>query len=348
MGNERAEQRRSQLPWRGWGTAIAILTLGILLIWTSDFILSPPTGSTVTAQYQRWRHQQLWGGFGILALGIAALTMVRSDIKGQPTDPVYLLPVDHSSIKYGDLSPENAIDRLRMEGDTEFQVEPPSAKFTLELAAAIAGTSLFLALLQWFSLWISSPTNSMWWIILGPIALLVWLFAWVFWRSTLMQMWTNHHYRAKREGPFFCAACSHPLAPLPSEQLDQYLSSKERKLAEIQSVRWVGYYCAQCYPALDNPDFTEALTPATSTTVQPEDGETTLRRPFHLFALDQSRLEFTVCPKCDAKALKKTIKILKQATEDEVGKMESQFDCKMCDHHDVTHHTIPKKPKSAD
>ena len=142
--------------------------------------------------------------------------------------------------------------------------------------------------------------------------------------------------------------CQPPLAPIPSEPLELYLSPREQKLAEVKSVQWPAHYCAQCYPELDNPAFSEPLLPTAGADAGAKPEAPSLERPFHLFALDQSRLNFEVCPSCDEKALKRTIKILKEATTEREGMMETTLECKMCDHIDMSHRVIPMKPKTAD
>ncbi len=305
--------------------------------------------------YEQWRQRQFWGGVGFLVLGGTAIALVSWDIQRQPVERAMLPPVGESFLKYGDLGLENAVDRLRRDGDPAFQVASDAAKFTLELAAAIAGTSIPLALVQWMNLLHPSPGA---WLIFSVPILLVWLFAWVFWRTWVMQSWTAYHHGAKREGPFFCSTCDHPLRSLPLSELLPHLTPRERKLAEIKSVEWEAYHCDRCCPAPTAPmplmdgfmDSRSANRSAPLPTL-PRRGEESVEeddagpRWFHLRALEQSRLGFTSCPKCKEKALKLTVKVLREATEEREGELESTVDCLMCGHHDVTYRTIAKKPR---
>ncbi|MEM9770232.1 MAG: hypothetical protein AAF889_01285 [Cyanobacteria bacterium P01_D01_bin.73] len=328
--------------------AITLLILGTGLIFNPALIVQIVTGSLVdlsnSTPYETWRQSHLWGGFGALAIASAALVLCWVDIRRQSRELVYLPPVAYSKVDYGDLGAEQAIDNLRREGVAEFQVKPEGAKFTLELAGALVGTCVVIALIKWFNLW--HPSVGLWVIILGPLSLFGWVFAWGFSRMWLMQAWTNYHYTAKRNGPFFCSACEHPLSPMPGTQVEGYLSAREKKLAEVKSVQWLGLYCSRCYSELDNLEFNGGLAPAIGTDVEVDPEEGVLKRPFNLFELDQSRSNFTVCSQCEEKALKKTVKVLQAATEDRTGEMQTTVDCKMCDHHKVTHKTLPKKPKS--
>ncbi|MGD1936866.1 MAG: hypothetical protein ACFCA4_04855 [Cyanophyceae cyanobacterium] len=342
-------QWSKEKAWKIRFVAFVLVVFGFGLILEPALTIQAMTGGLINITsdrlYETWRQQQLWGGFGISAVGIAAVLLCWSDIRRQSQALVFLPPVAHSFVKYGDLSADTAIDRLRHDGDQVFQVAP-EPKTTLEIAGGIAGTCTFLTLVKWLALW--HAHIHAWIIFLGPISLFVWAFAWLAWRVNLMQAWASYHHRAKREGPFFCQVCQHPLAPMPSEQLELYLSPREQKLAEVKSVQWRAHYCAQCYPELDNPAFSEPLLPTAGADAGAKPEAPSLERPFHLFALDQSRLNFEVCPSCDEKALKRTIKILKEATTEREGMMETTLECKMCDHIDMSHRVIPMKPKTAD
>ncbi|MEM1425824.1 MAG: hypothetical protein AAGF75_04650 [Cyanobacteria bacterium P01_H01_bin.130] len=312
-----------------------------------------PTGpDPLTVLYEQWRERQIWGGVATLILGGWAIALVFWDIKRQPVQRPLLPPMGESVLKYADVGLENAVGRLRRDGDSEFQVASPAAKFTLELSAAIAGTSLPLALAQWISLW--HPSIGAWLIFFGPILLLVWVFAWVFWRDWVMQAWTAHHHGGKREGPFFCSTCDHPMRALPQSQLLPYLTPRERKLEEVRAVEWKAYHCDRCCPPLTDPlplmeDRSPLLPTMPRRIEEPREGD---RREddagprwFHLRALEQSRLGFTVCPKCNEKALKLTAKVLREPTVEREGELESTVDCQMCGHHDVAYRSIAKKPR---
>ena len=339
MGTAKGQWTKQE-AWKIRFVAIALIIIGIGLIFEPALTLRAITGDIVNitsnSLYETWRQQHLWGGVGISAAGGAALLLCWSDIRRQPQKPVFLPPVAHSFIKYGDHSAEMAIDRLRQDGDEEFQVTPEATKSTLEIAGAIASTCILITVIKWLSLW--HPTIGVW-ILLSPI-ILVWVFVWAFLRMRLMQTWASHHYTTKRSGPFFCQACNHPFAPMPSHQLDHYLSPKEKKLADIQSVQWSSLYCARWYPELDDPTFSGALPPVQGTEVELDPGETTLKRPFHLFELNQTQHDFAVCPNCDERALKKTFNILRESTSEREGELEINAECKMCGYSDTTHRAI--------
>ncbi|MEM9770636.1 MAG: hypothetical protein AAF889_03375, partial [Cyanobacteria bacterium P01_D01_bin.73] len=128
--------------------AFSLIIFGFGLIFEPVLTIQVMTGGLIdiasASAYETWRSQQLWNGFGTGAVGIAAVLLCWSDIRRQPPARVFLPPVAHSFVKYGDLRAGKAIDRLRCDGDPEFQVKPKSVKTTLEIAGGIAGTCTFL------------------------------------------------------------------------------------------------------------------------------------------------------------------------------------------------------------
>ena len=129
-----------------------------------------------------------------------------------------------------------------------------------------------------------------------------------------------------------------------------HLTPRERKLAEIQSVEWKAFHCDRCCPAPVAPvpfmDDRSAPLPTLPHRVEESREEDDAGpRWFHLRALEQSRLGFTSCPKCNEKALKLKVKVLREATEEREGELESTVNCLMCGHHDVTSRSIAKKPR---